>query len=241
MSIFKDKVAIVTGASRGIGFSIAKSFEAEGAKLVLTAKDKLNLLEEFKGASKLRLDLASKVSINNLVFSVIKEFGRIDILVNNAGVFKQTDFETISEAELDNIVDIDLKGQFYLLQLVFSQMKKQISGKIINVSSSAGKMGSSKAVHYAACKAAVISMTKSLAKLGGKYNINVNAVAPGFIQTDMTKDMLYGNNEFIKSLIPLNRIGLPEEVAFVVKFLASESSSYLTGQTICVDGGQCMV
>lgn len=142
---------------------------------------------------------------------------------------------------LDNIVDIDLKGQFYLLQLVFSQMKKQISGKIINVSSSAGKMGSSKAVHYAACKAAVISMTKSLAKLGGKYNINVNAVAPGFIQTDMTKDMLYGNNEFIKSLIPLNRIGLPEEVAFVVKFLASESSSYLTGQTICVDGGQCMV
>lgn len=100
MSIFKDKVAIVTGASRGIGFSIAKSFEAEGAKLVLTAKDKLNLLEEFKGASKLRLDLASKVSINNLVFSVIKEFGRIDILVNNAGVFKQTDFETISEAEL---------------------------------------------------------------------------------------------------------------------------------------------
>lgn len=168
-------------------------------------------------------------------------FGRIDILVNNAAVFKQTDFENIPEEELDDVIDIDLKGPFLLTQRVFTQMKKQKGGKVINICSGAAKLGSSKASHYAACKAALISLTKSLAKLGGPHNINVNAVAPGFIETDMIQDILSEKRETIESFIPLKRIGLTDEVASVVVFLASQDSDYITGQTICVDGGHCMI
>lgn len=241
MDSLRDKVAIITGASRGIGRAIAGAFQAETARLVLTAKENLEALKDFKGAKIIKLDLQDSRLIDTLVDETIKGFGRIDILVNNAGVFKQTDFESISQEELETVLDVDFKGPFLLTQKVFIQMKKQKKGKIIIISSGAGKMGSSKAVHYAATKAALISLTKSLAKLGGAHNINVNAVAPGFIETDMIKDILLQKREVIESLIPFNRLGKPEEVAAVVKFLASDASDYITGQTICVDGGHCMI
>lgn len=241
MNILKDRVAIVTGVSRGIGFAIARAFELEGARLVLTAKQNLDALRIFKDAKIMKLDLSDKKDIDSLVNETLKDFARVDILVNNAAYFKQTDFEMISEEELEDVIGIDLKGPFFLAQKVFSQMKKQKKGKIINIASGAGKLGSSKASHYAACKAALISLTKSLAKLGGPHNINVNAIAPGFIDTDMIQDILSKEKEAIESLIPLKRIGQPEEVAGVAKFLASGDSDYITGQTICVDGGHCMI
>lgn len=241
MNRLQDKIAIITGASRGIGRAIASLFETEGAKLVLTAKEKLDTLKDFKNAETLRLELLDTRSIDSVVKQAVQRFGKIDILVNNAGILQQTPFESISEDELDTVLDVDFKGPFLLTQKVFTQMKKQKHGKIVIIASGAGKMGSSKASHYAACKAALISLTKSLAKLGGLYNINVNAVAPGFIETDMIKEMLIENKDFIESLIPLKRIGKAVDIAAAVLFLASGESDYITGQTLCVDGGHCMV
>lgn len=241
MNSLKDKVAVIIGASRGIGFAIAQELEKQGVMLVLTAKQNLNALKSFKSAKIIKLDLAKRSDIDLLIEDVVKSFSKIDIFVNNAGYFKQTDFELISEEELDDIIDIDFKGPFLLMQRVFTQMKKQKMGKIINIASGAGIMGSSKASHYAACKAALISLTKSIAKLGGSFNINVNAVAPGFIETDMTKELLSNGKDIIESSIPLKRIGTVQDISGVVRFLASSDSDYITGQTICVDGGHCMV
>lgn len=241
MNSLKDKVAVITGASRGIGFAIARELEKQGVRLVLTAKENLSALKTFKSAKIIKLNLAKRSDIDLLVEETLKTFGRIDILINNAAYFKQTDFELISEEELDDIIDIDLKGPFLLMQRIFAQMKKQKMGKIINIASGAGIMGSSKASHYAACKAALISLTKSIAKLGGPYNINVNAIAPGFIETDMAKQMFSGGKDIIESSIPLKRIGTAQDISGIVKFLASCDSDYITGQTICVDGGHCMV
>ncbi|MFZ2937553.1 MAG: 3-oxoacyl-ACP reductase family protein [Candidatus Omnitrophota bacterium] len=241
MNSLKDKVAVITGASRGIGFAIVQELEKQGVRLVLTAKENLSALKSFKSAKIIKLNLAKKEDINLLVEETLKTFGRIDILINNAAYFKQTDFELISEEELDDIIDIDFKGPFLLMQRVFTQMKKQKMGKIINIASGAGIMGSSKASHYAACKAALISLTKSIAKLGGPYNINVNAIAPGFIETDMSKELFSGGKDIIESFIPLKRIGTVQDISGVVRFLASSDSDYITGQTICVDGGHCMV
>lgn len=241
MNNLSHKVAIITGASRGIGRAIASAFQAQGAQMVLTARQNLDALKEFKGAKIIKMDLADRESIDSLVKETVSDFGKIDILVNNAGVFKQTDFESISGEELDDILSIDFKGPFCLAQKVFAQMKKQKNGKIIFVVSGAGKIGSSRAAHYAAAKSALISLTKSLAKAGGPYGINVNAVAPGFIETDMISAMLAQKREFIESAIPLKRTGSAAEVAGPVLFLAGDNSDYITGQTICVDGGHCMV
>lgn len=241
MGKLDNKVAIVTGASRGIGFAVAKKLEGEGTRLVLTARVRLDALDSFKDALKIKLDLGVKKDINNLIGEALSAFGRIDILVNNAALFKQTDFNDINEEELDNFINIDFKGPFLLLQGVFAQMKKQKSGKIINIVSGAAKMGSSKAAHYAALKAGLLNLTKSLAKLGGPYNINVNAVAPGFIETEMIAGMLKGKRQEIEKLIPFGKIGKPEDLAGVVRFLASDESNYITGQTICVDGGHCTI
>ncbi len=239
--ILKDKIALITGASRGIGRAVAELFEKEGAELILTAKQNMDLLKDFKHAKICKLDISRNEDINILIKEIISEFGRIDILVNNAAFFKQTNFEDISELELQEALDADFSGPFLLLQKVYSQMKIQNGGKIVNIASGAGKMGSSRAAHYAALKAALISLTKSLAKLGGKYNINVNSIAPGFIETDMIKDMLADKRQVIESWIPLGRVGKPSDVASAVLFLSSANSNYITGQTVCVDGGHCMV
>lgn len=241
MYILENKVTLITGASRGIGFAIARSFEKEGAQLALTAIQNLEILKEFKSAKVYEFDLLNQTIIQDLVKSVVRDFGRIDILVNNASVFKQTNFEDITAFELDNIIKANFEGVFLLTQEVFKYMKKQKGGKIINITSIAAQLGSGRAAHYASAKAAQGSFTKSIAKLGGLYNINVNAVAPGFIETDMIKDMLRDRREDIVASIPLARIGTPDDVAGLVLFLASNNSNYITGQTICVDGGFSMI
>lgn len=242
MNTLKGKIALITGASRGIGKAIAACFQKHGAQLILTVRQTPKLLEkDFKGAGIIRLDLSEYKTIGPFVSGIIKEFGRIDILVNNAGIFKQTSFEEISEEELDNMLGADFKGPFLLTQKVFAQMRIQKEGKIIFIASGAAKLGSSRAAHYAAAKSGLISLTKSLAKLGGQYGINVNAVAPGFIETDMIDSILSEKRDFIESLIPMRRIGDARDVAGAVLFLAQSGSDYITGQTICVDGGHCMV
>lgn len=241
MPILSEKVALITGASRGIGYEIARRFEQEGARLILTARENVEMLKSFSNAEIVSLDLSKPANIQILVDQIVKEYGRIDILVNNAAVFKQTDFLEISEEELNAVLSIDLKGPFLLMQRVFRQMMLNSGGKIINIASGAGILGSAKAVHYAAAKAGIINITKSLAKLGGKFNININAIAPGFVETDMIKDMLALRKKEIEAAIPLGRVGSAKDIASAVLFLASESSNYITGQVLCVDGGHCMV
>ena len=241
MNILKNKVTLITGASRGIGFATAKSFEKEGAQLALTARKNLEILKEFKSANAYKLDLLDQTVIQDLIKSVVRDFGRIDVLVNNASVFKQTNFEDITAFELNNIIKANFEGVFLLTQEVFKHMKQQKSGKIINITSVAAQLGSGRAAHYASAKAAQVSFTKSIAKLGGSYNINVNAVAPGFIETDMIESMLRDRREDIEASIPLAKVGTPDDVAGLVVFLASNNSNYITGQTICVDGGFCMI
>lgn len=241
MDMLKDKVAIITGASRGIGLAIAKLFAAEGAKLVLTARENLAALKDFKDAKIIKLELSDRKSIDSLADETIKAFGRIDILVNNAAIFKQTDFEMISEEELKEVISIDLKGPFLLLQKVLIQMKKQKNGKIINITSLSGKIGSSSAPHYAAAKGGIIALTKSLARRYGPFNINVNAIAPGLIDTGMLKQIPQDRLNNLIDSVPLKKLGLPEEVASLVLFLASSHSDYITGQTINIDGGISMI
>jgi len=237
MGILENKIALITGASRGIGRAIAKAFEAEGAKLVLTAKDNIDLLKDFEGAKIIKLDLSKGKDIDFLIEETLKEYKRIDILINNAGIFKQTEFELITEEELNDIINIDLKGPFLLIQKVINHMKKQKKGKIINISSGAGKFGSSSAPHYAAAKAGIIALTKSLARRYGKYNLNINAVAPSLIDTDMIKQIPKDRLSNLVKNIPLKRLGTSQEVASLVLFLASNASDYITGQTINIDGG----
>lgn len=237
----KDKVVIVTGASRGIGKAICELFAQEGSKLVVTAKDNIDSLSEIKGAYlSLKVDLSKEADLEKLVSETAKKCGRIDILINNAGTFEQIDFEKIAKDNLDSMLDVNLKGPFLLVQKVIPYMKEQKSGKIINIVSGAGKMGSSKASHYASAKAGVIALTKSLAKAYGGFNININAIAPGFIETDMIKEMLDKDLDKIKQAIPLKKIGTTKDVAGLALFLASNDSDYITGQTINVDGGHCM-
>lgn len=242
MNILKDKVAVITGASRGIGLAIARTFQAQGARLSVSANKSYDQLAAyFPEALTTKLDLADTKSVLSLVDETLRRFGRIDILVCNAAIFRQQNFEDISEEDLHAFININFISSFLLVQKVFSEMKKDKQGKIIMISSGAAKLGSSRAMHYAASKAALISLTKSLAKLAGMYNINVNAVAPGFIDTDMTEDMLTKRREAIELLIPLKRVGVPNDVANLALFLASEDSGYITGQTICVDGGHCLI
>lgn len=234
----KDKVVIITGASRGIGKAICELFTQEGARIVATAKNNTTGIKDIELS--LMVDLSNEKDLDNLVSEALKKFNRIDILVNNAGSFEQIDFEKISSNDLDQMLNVNLKGPFLLAQKVIPYMKKQKSGKIINIVSGAGRMGSSKASHYAVAKAGVINLTKSLAKAYGKYSITINSVAPGFIETDMIKDMLVKDREHIEKMVPLGKVGTPSDVASVALFLASSDADYITGQTINVDGGHCM-
>lgn len=240
MNTLQDQVCIITGASRGIGLSAARLFKAEGAKLVLTAKNNLDSLKEFSGSKVIKFDLADKKSIEFLIGETLKEFKRIDILVQNAAVFYPVEFEEISENELDETIAVDLKGPFLLLQKVIRQMKNQQNGKIINISSLSGKIGSSGAAHYAAAKAGINALTKSLARRYGKYNITVNAVLPSLIDTDMIAQISKERLNRLIENVPLKRLGTPEEAARLILFLASPASGYINGQCIAIDGGLSM-
>ncbi|MGI6586705.1 MAG: 3-oxoacyl-[acyl-carrier-protein] reductase [Gracilibacteraceae bacterium] len=244
----KGKTAVVTGGSRGIGRAIALELASKGANVAVNytknsaAADAV--VEEIKAMGKLgiavKADVSSISEVENLVIEVLNTFGSIDILVNNAGITRDNLIVRMTEKEFDDVIDTNLKGAFICTKAVSRVMIKQKSGKIINVSSVIGIVGNSGQSNYAAAKAGLIGFTKSMAKELAKRGINVNAVAPGFVQTDMTSSLPEKvKEEFIKS-IPLMRIGKPEDIAKGVAFLASEYSDYITGQVINIDGGMVM-
>jgi len=238
------KIAIVTGAGRGIGASIALTLAREGANVVIIDVDKQsaeNVANKIKilgrQALALKADVSKSVEVNKVIKAAWKQFGKIDILVNNAGIFKEAQITRMREEEWDETMNINLKGVFNCCRAVIPYMIKQGNGKIVNISSIDARQGCVGYAHYAASKAGVIGFTRSLAKELAPYGINVNAVAPGIIETDMTKERIAKFRRDYERLIPLGRIGKPEDVAGVVLFLVSNEADYITGQTINVDGG----
>ncbi|KUO75156.1 MAG: beta-ketoacyl-ACP reductase [Clostridia bacterium BRH_c25] len=244
----KGKNALVTGGSRGIGRSIALHLAAKGANVVVNYTSNreaaLAVVEEIKamGVSGMavKADVSNSEEVENLVNEVLNRFGSIDILVNNAGITRDNLIIRMTEQDFDDVIRINLKGAFICTKYVSKVMIKQKSGKIINVSSVVGIIGNAGQSNYAAAKAGLIGFTKSMAKELAKRGINVNAVAPGFIETDMTSRLSDKVKEEFINNIPLMRTGKPEDIAKVVLFLSSEYSDYITGQVINIDGGMVM-
>ncbi len=244
----ENKVALITGAARGIGKAIAKKFAENGYNVVInyvSAKtDIKTLTKEFEdlGVKVLlvKADVSNKEEAEGLVNQTIEKFGKIDVLVNNAGITKDNLLMRMSEEDFEKVLDINLKGTFLITKFATKYMMKKRCGSIVNLASVVGVAGNAGQCNYSASKAGVIGFTKSIAKELASRNIRANAVAPGFIKTDMT-DVLSDNvKENINSQIPLKRMGTAEEVAKLVYFLGTSESSYITGQVINVDGGMVM-
>ncbi len=241
-------VAIVTGASRGIGRAIAIALANVGAKVVINYAGNAAAAEEVRktitdkggDAITFQADIANAEAVDSLVKKTVEMYGKIDILVNNAGITRDTLLMRMKDEDWDAVINTNLKGVFYCTKAVSKIMMKQRSGKIINMTSVVGLMGNAGQANYAAAKAGVIGFTKSMAKELASRGITVNAIAPGFIATDMT----HGLSEQVKSdlatKIPLGRLGTAEDVAAAAVFLATESANYITGQTLNVDGGMVM-
>lgn len=251
MGKFDGKVAIVTGAARGIGAGVAKKLASEGAKVaVVDLKEEfcMNTVQEIRDAGGVAIPVACDVSkadqVEQAVEKVVKEFGRLDILVNNAGVTRDNLVFKMSEEDWDTVIDIHLKGTFLFSKAAQKYMVEQRYGKIVNTSS-VGAVGKRGQANYSSAKAGIIALTKTLAIELGPFNINVNCVAPGFIETDMTRATAerlgQDFNEVIKMAsqkIPMRRVGKPEDVANVVAFLVSDEASYVAGEVIRVSGGE---
>lgn len=248
--MLKGKCAVITGSTRGIGKAIAIKYASLGCNIVInyrSEKDEVHARELSNEIGKLgvntlivKANVADFEEAKNLVEKAKEEFGKVDILVNNAGITKDNLIIRMNENDFDSVINVNLKGSFNCLKAVTPIMLKQKYGKIINMASVVGVIGNPGQVNYCASKAGVIGMTKSLAReLGGK-NINVNAIAPGFIDTDMTRVLSEDQKKNILSQVPLKRFGLVSDIANVAAFLASEDSDYITGQVIHVDGGMAM-
>lgn len=241
--MLKDKVAIVTGGSRGIGKAIVLELVRAGASVVFTylKSDEAAalLLDEIKEtggkAEAIKSDSRQYANAKLVVEEAIKKFGKVDILVNNAGIIKDKALMLMEPADWQDVIETNLTGYFNMSKACIVGMLKQKEGNIINISSVAGVVGTPRQVNYASAKAGIVGLTKSLAKEVASYNIRVNAVAPGYIETDMTKDLK--KKEELLKMVPCGRLGKPEEVARVVAFLAGDESGYITGQVIKVDGG----
>ena len=239
------KVAVVTGASRGIGRAIALRLAQEGAAVVINYNGSKERAQEVKTeiesaggtAQIMQCDVADAASCDEMFQTIIKEFGRIDILVNNAGITRDGLLMKMAEEDFDAVIDTNLKGTFHCIRAVSRQMLRQRSGRIINLSSVSGVLGNAGQANYSASKAGVIGLTKSVARELSSRGITCNAVAPGFIDTEMTAQMTDKAKEAVKTQIPLGRVGKVDDIAEVVTFLASEKASYITGQVISVDGG----
>ena len=241
----EGKVAIVTGASRGIGREIALSFAREGAQLVLTARSEEALratVDEIRALGKAEpflfaLDVKDGAKTEELADKTLDKYKRIDILVNNAGVTRDGLFVRMSETDWDEVLDTNLKGTFLCMRAVSKVMMRQRSGRIINIASVIGLIGNAGQANYAASKAGIIALTKSAAKELGSRNVLINAIAPGFIETEMTHVLGEEIKKTILKSIPVGFFGKPADVAKTAVYLASEESSFITGQVITVDGG----
>ncbi len=244
----KDKIAIITGASRGIGREIAVLFASEGAKLVLTGRNPEALTAVAKEIYEIgreeplvfQLDVQDSAKVEELVDKTLDKYKRVDILVNNAGVTRDGLFVRMTDADWDEVLDTNLKGTFLCMRAVSKAMMKQRYGKIINMASVIGLIGNAGQANYAASKAGIIALTKSVAKELGSRNVMVNAIAPGFIDTEMTQGLTADVKNAILKTIPVGFFGKPIDVAKTALYLASDESNFITGQVITVDGGMVM-
>jgi len=245
---FENQIAIVTGAGRGIGEAIARRLADEGAKVACVSRSEANAAkvaaainaDHPDAARAYAVDVADKSAVQAAAEQILADFGRVDVLVNNAGVTRDGLAMRMSEEDWDLVLDTNLKGAFNFTQAVMRAMIKQRSGRVINIASVAGLMGNAGQANYAASKAGLIGLTKTLARELASRSITVNAVAPGFIKTDMT-DVLPDNvKNGVVGAIPMGRFGEPEDIAAAVAFLAGPEARYITGQTLTVDGGMVM-
>ena len=247
MSMLKNKVAIITGSTRGIGAEIAREFARQGASVVISGRSEEKLEEmarEIGDAGGECLSVKADVSIGaeaeNLVKLSLEKFDRVDILINNAGITRDNLLMRMKEAEFDEVIAVNLKGTYNCIKALTRQMMKQRSGKIINITSVVGQMGNAGQSNYAASKAGIIGLTKSVARELSTRGITCNAIAPGFIETEMTANLDEKSSESLKNQIPLQRLGTVADVAKAAVFLASDQSDYITGQVLNVDGGMVM-
>lgn len=240
----KDKVAIITGGANGLGFAAAKRFIAEGAKVVIADYNQLDgekaVTELGENAYFVHVNVANRTSVDEMVEKTIEKFGHVDILINNAGITQDAMLAKMTETQFDNVIDINLKGVFNCTQAVVPYLIKQGHGKIISTSSVSGIYGNVGQTNYAATKAAIVGMTKTWAKELGRKGIQVNAVAPGFMLTDMVKKMPEKILDNMKGMTSLQALGQPEDIANAYLFLASDESNYVAGHVLHVDGGIMM-
>lgn len=244
----KDKIAIVTGAGRGIGRAVALDLAHEGAKVVVNYSRSADAAEQVVHeivtaggeAVAMQADVAQSAQVDALVSATLERFGRIDILVNNAGITRDKLILRMTEEDWDAVLDTNLKGAFLCVKAVAPRMVKQKGGIIVNIGSVIGKVGQAGQVNYSSSKSGLIGLTKSVAKELGSRNIRVNAVAPGYVETDMTQVLKEEHREAVMKQVPLGRLGRCEDIAQVVTFLCSEAAAYIQGEVISVDGGLFM-
>ena len=246
--MLENKIALVTGASRGIGKAVAKELAAKGAFVIVNYNGSKEAAEQVvseikasgKDAVSYQCDVSQYADCERMVTELIKTYQKIDILVNNAGITRDNLLMKMSEEDFDVVIDTNLKGTFHTMRFVSRAMLKQRSGRIINLSSVVGVTGNAGQTNYAASKAGVIGMTKTVARELASRDVTVNAIAPGFIETDMTGELSDRVKEQAILQIPLGKMGKPEDVAKLAGFLASDDAGYITGQVIHVDGGMVM-
>lgn len=246
--MLEGKVAVVTGASRGIGRAIALKLAAEGAAVVINYNGSAKRAEEVKEeieknggkADVMQCNVSDFSACEGFIKEIISKFGSLDILVNNAGITRDGLLMKMSEGDYDAVLGTNLKGTFNCIRFASRQMMKQRSGRIINLSSVSGVLGNAGQANYSASKAGVIGLTKAAARELASRGITVNAIAPGFINTEMTESLPEKVKEGAAAQIPLGSFGEPEDIAEAAAFLASENARYITGQVLCVDGGMAM-
>ena len=238
------KVALITGAAQGIGKAVALLLARNGADIVVSdinlekAEETAREIEAIGvKAMALKVNVASLVDVEQMTGAILEKFGKIDILVNNAGITRDKLILRMTEEDWDAVLDVNLKGTFHCTKTVVRHMAKQRSGKIVSIASVVGEMGNAGQVNYAASKAGVIGLTKTIAREFAQRGINVNAIAPGYIETPMTEVLPEKMKEELKRLIPMERLGKPEDIAEAVLFLVSEGSNYITGHVLKVNGG----